>query len=59
MVRAILTDPEARDCSWIENTTTGKLKQPFHGSYCFVIRHRNHLEVMTAVPLELGPDDGL
>ena len=25
---AILTDPEARDCSWIENEKTGKLRQP-------------------------------
>ena len=28
VVRAILTDPEARDCSWIDNAQSGKLKQP-------------------------------
>lgn len=28
VVRAILTDPEARDCSWINDTTSGKLIQP-------------------------------
>ncbi len=26
--RAILTDPEARDCAWIDDPKTGKLKQP-------------------------------
>ena len=28
VVRAILTDPEARDCSWINDVTGGKLIQP-------------------------------
>lgn len=28
VVRAILTDPEARDCDWINEPTTGKLRQP-------------------------------
>ncbi len=26
--RAVLTDPEARDCNWIEDSKTGKLRQP-------------------------------
>lgn len=28
VIRAILIDPEARDCSWIDDTQTGRLKQP-------------------------------
>ena len=28
VIRAILTDPEARDCSWITDPTAGKLIQP-------------------------------
>jgi len=28
VVKAILTDPEARDCSWINDATSGKLIQP-------------------------------
>lgn len=28
VIQAILTDPEARDCAWIDNTQSGKLKQP-------------------------------
>lgn len=28
VIRAILIDPEARNCDWINNTTTGKLLQP-------------------------------
>lgn len=28
VVRAILTDPEARDCSWINDASSGKLIQP-------------------------------
>lgn len=28
IITAILTDPEARDCSWIDNPRSGKLKQP-------------------------------
>jgi len=28
VIQAILTDPEARDCAWIDNAQTGKLKQP-------------------------------
>ncbi len=28
-VRAILIDPEARDCSWLEDETVGKMKEPW------------------------------
>ena len=28
VIQAILTDPEARDCAWIDNAQSGKLKQP-------------------------------
>jgi len=28
VIRAILTDPEARDCEWIDHPTAGKLLQP-------------------------------
>lgn len=28
MIKAILLDPEARDCSWLNNAKNGKLKQP-------------------------------
>ncbi|MCB0642434.1 MAG: DUF1800 domain-containing protein [Phaeodactylibacter sp.] len=41
VVRAILTDPEARDCSWLDDPEHGKLREP-------IIRYTNLLRAFQA-----------
>ncbi len=46
VVKAILLDPEARDCNAINQPTSGKLREP-------IIRYTNFLSAFNVAPIEL------